>query len=249
MPGKGDINPATGKAYAVNPATGVWDDNYWANTVEPQLKAKFGQSSSPSGNSTNFSSSPVDPLALAGSLQQMQIKANEPAIQTLQGRQSALSDQYKTLLDSVMTAGSVATNTITSSTNSELAKRGITNDSFLAGQTMGSALLPVTSQIQTAEANVGMGSAQDVNQLAAQIASLQTGNVPGAITGAASFAGLSALPAQIALLGSQAYSAGAQGRYIPIPGVGVYDISAGSLVGGYTNNNLSSGGFQILNTG
>ena len=42
MPSKGDINPATGKAYAVNPATGVWDDNYWANTVEPQLKAQAG---------------------------------------------------------------------------------------------------------------------------------------------------------------------------------------------------------------
>ncbi len=28
----GDINPQTGKAYAVNPATGNWDDNYFAST-------------------------------------------------------------------------------------------------------------------------------------------------------------------------------------------------------------------------
>jgi hypothetical protein len=28
----GDINPATGKAYAINPSSGVWDDNYFANT-------------------------------------------------------------------------------------------------------------------------------------------------------------------------------------------------------------------------
>ena len=42
MPQKGDINPATGKPYAVNPATGVWDDNYWATVVEPQLKGVYG---------------------------------------------------------------------------------------------------------------------------------------------------------------------------------------------------------------
>jgi hypothetical protein len=34
---KGDINPKTGQAYAVNPATGVWDDTYWAEVVEPGL--------------------------------------------------------------------------------------------------------------------------------------------------------------------------------------------------------------------
>lgn len=42
MPRGADINPETGKAYAVNPATGVWDDNYWAQVVEPQLKQLYG---------------------------------------------------------------------------------------------------------------------------------------------------------------------------------------------------------------
>lgn len=41
MPGKFDINPATGKAYGWNPATQSIDDNYWALVVEPQLKAQF----------------------------------------------------------------------------------------------------------------------------------------------------------------------------------------------------------------
>lgn len=44
IPGKQDVNPATGKAYAINPSSGVWDDNYWTNTVEPQLKAQAGGS-------------------------------------------------------------------------------------------------------------------------------------------------------------------------------------------------------------
>ncbi len=34
---KTDINPATGQPYAVNPATGVWDDTYWSEVVEPSL--------------------------------------------------------------------------------------------------------------------------------------------------------------------------------------------------------------------
>lgn len=38
MPSKSDINPDTGKPYAVNPATGAWDDNYFAQVVEPQLR-------------------------------------------------------------------------------------------------------------------------------------------------------------------------------------------------------------------
>jgi len=42
MPGKSDINPATNKQYAVNPATGVWDDTYWAEVVEPSLRGGSG---------------------------------------------------------------------------------------------------------------------------------------------------------------------------------------------------------------
>ena len=44
MPTKSDINPATGQPYAVNPQTGVWDDTYWAEVAEPQLKQAYGQS-------------------------------------------------------------------------------------------------------------------------------------------------------------------------------------------------------------
>lgn len=42
MPGKFDTNPQTGKPYGWNPATNSIDDNYWAQVVEPQLKATYG---------------------------------------------------------------------------------------------------------------------------------------------------------------------------------------------------------------
>src|SRR5436190_22792065 len=52
---KTDINPATGKAYAVNPSTGNFDDNYWANVVEPSLRGGGGGGDGGEGN-------PVDQL-------------------------------------------------------------------------------------------------------------------------------------------------------------------------------------------
>jgi len=41
---KSDINPSTGQAYAVNPASGVWDDTYWSEVVEPSLGGGSGSS-------------------------------------------------------------------------------------------------------------------------------------------------------------------------------------------------------------
>ena len=53
-PGKSDINPATGKAYAINPATGVWDDNYYSTTVEPQMTGGVPSGGGTSGGGTGI---------------------------------------------------------------------------------------------------------------------------------------------------------------------------------------------------
>ena len=187
----------------------------------------------PGGNtSTNTSSSTpstpsIDPIALAGSLQQMQVQANQPAIATLGSQQSSLKDQYTSLLNSVLGQGSVNQNLTIAGANSELAKRGITGDSFLANQTIGSALLPVTAQNQMAAAQVGQGSAQDLNQLAAEIAGLQAGNVQGAIGAAPAFAGLAALPSQIALTQAQTKAA----PFVPIQQGGfLFGPDSGTLI-------------------
>lgn len=59
-PSKTDINPATGKAFAVNPQTGAWDDNYWATVVEPSLKAQSGASMGKSNVSGAFGGNTID---------------------------------------------------------------------------------------------------------------------------------------------------------------------------------------------
>lgn len=41
IPNKGDINPVNGKTYATNPITNQWDDTYWAERVEPEIKKRL----------------------------------------------------------------------------------------------------------------------------------------------------------------------------------------------------------------
>lgn len=181
-----------------------------------------------------------DPLALAGSLQQMQVQANQPAIQTLQGQQSNLAASYGSLLNSVMNAGSSATNYFTGAAAANLGARGILPSSQLGQQTIGSAILPISTQTQGAIGSVGLGSAQDINQLAQQIASLQAGNVQGAITGAPALAGLAALPSEIFanLAQGSAYGGNAAlslaqalaAKYLNYPSTGLFDTSTGKNV-------------------
>lgn len=182
MPDKSSINPATGKAYAVNPATGQWDDNYWANVVEPQLKASA--SGAPGGDS---SSSAIDAMKQA---QAFQVQQNQPAIATLGSQATSLPDQYAALLAEIKGAGSAATNYGIQGANENLAARGITPDSALYNTTVAGAIAPIGLQYGGLEAQLGEGSVSTLTGLAGSIASLQAGNVPSAQTFGANISSL-----------------------------------------------------------
>jgi hypothetical protein len=174
----------------INPATGVWDDNYYANNhLDPTVSGNGG------GNSN-----PIDIVALAGSLQQMQIAANQPAIATLGSQQSGLEASYKSLLDSIKGSQTVAQNSQTLTTNNEMAQRGVLPTSTLYGQNMNNALLGVNSAFGGLTANTTAQEQNDLLSLAGQIAGLQAGNVGNAISGASSAysSNLGLLAAQLA---------------------------------------------------
>ncbi len=172
------------------------------------------------------------------------------AVSTLQGAGNSLDTQYKTLLSAVLGQGSVAMNTATTGENNLLASRGITNNSPLYSQQMTQAQLPVTAQNQAAVGNLGYTEGQLQTGLAGNIAGIQAGGA-GTAAGLPLQYGSLALSqaaniANIGLAGAQAKAAGAQARYIPIPGVGLWDTQTGQFTGGQTNNNFNSGGFQVL---
>jgi hypothetical protein len=160
---KTDINPQTGKQYAVNPATGNWDDNYWANTVEPKLIQQ-------------------DPFALAQKTIQLQQQANQPAIQTLQGQVDPLKQRYSTLLDSIKGQQKVAEDAQTLATNNELGRRGISADSGIAEQQQASAQRPIAQQYENLAANTGVQQEHDLGGIAQAIAQLQSGAASSGIS-------------------------------------------------------------------
>ncbi len=207
MPGKGDINPATGKAYAVNPSSGNWDDNYWANTVEPQLKQKYGVQNNPASAPTQ------DPMALTQALQKFQVEANQPAIKTLTTQKESLGDQYKKLLADVTGAQEAETTYATRAASTSLGQRGLDPNSVEGQQQFAQILDPISKSFGGLRASIGQGQIADTNTLANAIASLQAGNPATSITGAGQFTSLAQqaqlLPSQIALQLAQAgYTSG-----------------------------------------
>jgi hypothetical protein len=169
------------------------------------------------------------------------------AVGQLQTAGTNLDTQYKSLLSSILGQGTVAMNTATTGENNLLASRGITNNSPLYSQQMTQAQLPVTAQNQAAVSGLGFTEGQLQTGLAAQIAGLQAGgagtmaNLPLQYGSLA--LGQAANLANIGLTRAQTNVT----KYVPIPGVGLWDTSAGQFVGGITNNNLTTGGYSILN--
>ncbi len=174
MPAAQDINPQTGKAYAIRP-DGIWDDNYFART--------FGGASPLAGNNTSpVSTSSV--LDSAKQVRQFNIDSNQPAIQSLEASKSPLQDRYKNLLDTIKGNQTVAENRQTVTTNNELGRRGISGDSGIAEQEITNAVNPITQaftgQYKDASAQQGI----DLSAIQNAIAQLQSGNPESSISSA-----------------------------------------------------------------
>jgi hypothetical protein len=204
MPGKGDINPATGKAYAVNPATGNWDDNYWANTVEPQLRAKYGSTSSGGGGG-----SVADPIETARKLLEFNRQANQPVVQSLQSQIPEKEAAYQTLQGGYDKAISTSnarydqllkdvTSLSTQNVTESFGKRNIPVSSGIYGQEVADAVEPQTERIgiereatvsglEQNKALVGMEGISAVSAIEQAIAQLQAGDASGAVNSALAY--------------------------------------------------------------
>jgi hypothetical protein len=102
----------------------------------------------------------------------------------LGSQQSGLEASYQSLLDSIKGSQTVAQNSQTLTTNNEMAQRGVLPTSTLYGQNMNNALLGVNSAFGGLTATTTSQEQQDLLSLAGQIAGLQAGNMPNAISAA-----------------------------------------------------------------
>ncbi len=195
---KTDINPATGKMYAVNPQTGNFDDNYWAQVAEPALKAQYG-----GGASTGATTSNLSGLTGQGTFGdivkqalQMTQTANQPAIQSyqqslpevatkyatqkagLEAKIKPLEDRYKALLDEIKGTTQPALAAAGARTAEEFGRRGIPLQSDLYAKELGAVQQPITTAAATNVTNVGLAREESLRTLQDLISGLgpqQTG--------------------------------------------------------------------------
>lgn len=190
----------------INPQSGVWDDNYFA---QQEQKNKYS-SSSGGGSSYN------PQQAIEESIKRMQ-EANKPIIQNLestipevqakytqtreqlQSKQPALEERYKTLLDSIKGQGEQDINSQTRITNNELGKRGLVGSSTLAQQEIQNAVSHLRQKYTGLEKETSLSREEAIKSLQEQIANLTPQEV----------ADKRAIQAQIASLQSGAISGGA----------------------------------------
>lgn len=192
-------------------------------------------------------------LSSAQQLQNFQVQANQPAIQTLESQYNpstgtgALTQAYGSLLQSIQGEEQPAINQTTLGAAQALAQRGILPSSAVYQQNVGSALQPVTAQFANLTAQTGLGETQDLGAIAGSIAALQSGNPTASITGAQNLLGLQqtaqTLPSTIAAQTAQAQFAQAQSaeaqtaaKYIPTTqGASLFNTQSGQ----YSNPLLS----------
>lgn len=123
---------------------------------------------------------------------EMNRKANEPAVQSLQsslpeiGNKYAqqrsqtqaqiepLKQRYQNLLDEVKGQGQVQVNNQTRITNNELGKRGLVGSSTLAQQEIQNAVQPIQGQIATNTKNIGLEQEQGIQSIQNLLAGLTT---------------------------------------------------------------------------
>ena len=186
MPSKSDINPATGQSYATNPSTGQWDDNYWANVVEPQLKSQFGGAGGGGGGGGGA----PDYTQIAQQMLQMRQQANEPAIASLRatipttqagyaqketaltGQREPLKQRYQSILDELTRRETRETEATSTRLSREFGQRGIPLSSGYFGQDLAQAQRPTQEFYAGQLKDVGLGQAESERSLESLISGL-----------------------------------------------------------------------------
>lgn len=173
MPAASDINPKTGKAYAVRP-DGVWDDNYFAQN--------FGGGSSGGGSQEDTIRRAIEMQKEANKPAIQSLEASIPEIQTgykqqkeqLEAEKSPLKERYDNLLNSIKGNQTTAENRQTVTTRNELGRRGITSDSGLFEQTVTNAVNPITQQYTSMYKDTALQGDTAMRELVNRIANLGT---------------------------------------------------------------------------
>ena len=175
-----------GKHYAVvDPGKGTYkpyNDSTWGSSWtgnDSTISGAIGGSSGGGGN--------TDWASMMQQAIDIQTKANQPAISTLQSSIDPLKAQYDKLLADINGQQKVATDAATVTTNNELGKRGILPSSTLASQEVQKTTAPISTQYGALANQATMGETKDIGNINNAIAQLQAGGTGGAMSSAMNF--------------------------------------------------------------
>ncbi len=184
----------------------------------------------------------VDVVGNAQKLLDFQKQANAPVAAALGSQVPGIQDQYTQLVNSIKGSQQVSRNAQTLTTANTLGGRGLTSDSGVYQQEMNNALLPVDTAYGGLLAQTNVGSIQDLQSLALQIANLNAGNPETAIPNALQYGGLQNQAAQVAAsiqnAQTQANSALAVAKANPYAALGSYGV-INTQTGGIDYSGLS----------
>lgn len=166
-----------------------WNDDA---SIQADINAGGWKSKVPnsSSNSNSFGNYNIpDPVDTAKRLNDFQVQANQPAIQSLQASQDPLKQRYSDLISNIKGNQQTAENRQTVSTKNELARRGISGGGFY-DQQLTDSLTPITSDYTNMLSQANTGQSQDLSNIGLQIAQLQAGNPSSSISSALNLTGL-----------------------------------------------------------
>lgn len=169
----GDINPATGKAYAINPATNNWDDTYFGNVAEPAYKAANPSLNDFTGQATDLRNAAIAP-ALAS------LNASKPEVGSafdtrgsqLGAEKQPLMDRYSALLDQIKGNQANDTTRQANTLSNEYGARGIPLSSGMYAQNLDKNLGSVNQYYSNQYTTTGLAENADLRDLTNQITNL-----------------------------------------------------------------------------
>lgn len=195
--GPGGLIPGNYNASSLSQSQRQWLYNYYGH--QGNAPSGYGGENSP-GETSNYSvgetasqaeaqnaaayaaQQPQELLNLAGSINAQTIQQSQPEISTLQqyynpsSGSGILSQQYGSILNQIVGAGSAATGIQSNVTNTQLAQRGILPSSLTGQETLANTLLPMTQQIGSTEAGFTQQYGQQVLGIGSTIGALQSGS-------------------------------------------------------------------------
>lgn len=175
---KSAINPATGQAYAVNPATGNWDDTYFSTVVEPAYKQANPNMADLAAEQNRLRMEAIKPAIESYQASKPEVtSAFESRTGQLAAEKQPLIDRYQTLLDELTGRETKETAAQGKYMSQEWGKRGVPLSSGMYQEALTNKTQDISQYYGTQQKETTLSRESDLRDLENQITNLTSEKV------------------------------------------------------------------------